>query len=286
MARLRAFMVAIQPARPLPPLRIGVFDSGLGGVSVLRALQRELPGAELIYAADSGHAPYGERDPQHVLARSEALAGHLRREGAELLVMACNTATAVAAAALRAAHPDWPIVGVEPGLKPALAISPSGRIGVMATQATLASPKFRRLLDELLAGAAPGTAIHLQACPGLAAAIEAGEADSPAVRAAVAEHTAPLRAQRVDTVVLGCTHYPFAAGLIAEALGPGVRLIDTAEAVARQARRLAEAQHAARLDAAGPSKLALWSSGEADTLARFVAQRLERPLLPVRRLPV
>ncbi len=271
------------PPLPTPP-RIGVFDSGLGGVSVLRALRAALPGADLIYAADSGHAPYGERDAEHVLARSDALTRHLLAEGAELLVIACNTATAVAAAALRARHPGLAIVGVEPGLKPALAASPSGQIGVMATQATLASPKFRRLLDELQAGAPAGTRIHLQACPGLAAAIEAGEPDSPAVRAAVALHTAPLRAQGVDTVVLGCTHYPFAAGPIAQALGPGVQLIDTAEAVARQASRLITARPAA---AAGrPGQLALWSSGAPDTLARFVAQGLGLPALPVRRLPV
>lgn len=267
---------------PKPP-RIGVFDSGLGGVSVLRALRAARPDADLIYAADSGHAPYGERDAGHVLARSEVLTEHLLAEGAELLVIACNTATAVAAAALRARHPDLGIVGVEPGLKPALAASPGGRIGVMATQATLGSPKFRRLLDELLAGAPAGTRIHLQACPGLAAAIEAGEPDSPAVRAAVAPHAAALRAHGVDTVVLGCTHYPFAAGPIAEALGPGVRLIDTAEAVARQASRRIGARPPADVGASGG--LALWTSGVPDTLARFVARGLGLPALPVRRLP-
>lgn len=265
--------------------RVGVFDSGLGGLSVLRALREALPGAALLYAADSGHAPYGERDEAHVRARSLRLAEHLRGQGAELLVIACNTATAVAAEALRGAHPGWPIVGVEPGLKPALALTRNGRVGVMATQATLASPKFARLVEATRAAAAPAGLLLLQACPGLAAAIEAGEPDAPEVWATAARHAAPLREAGVDTVVLGCTHYPFAAAALQSALGPGVTLVDTAAAVAREAARRCAGLGAAGLPSTGPGALRLWTSGEPATLARFAARWLGGSLPAVERLP-
>lgn len=272
---------------PLPGLgrRLGVFDSGLGGLSVLRALRRALPGASLLYAADSGHAPYGERDAAHVQARSARLAEHLRGQGAELLVIACNTATAVAAAALRDAHPGWPIVGVEPGLKPALAATRNGRVGVMATQATLASPKFARLVDATRAAVPAGGLLQLQACPGLAAAIEAGEPDAPAVQAEADRHAAPLRAAGVDTVVLGCTHYPFAAAALQAALGPGVVLVDTAEAVAREAARRCAALVPAPT-AADAGGLRFWTSGDPAGLARFLARWLDLPSAVVEPLPV
>lgn len=252
------------PASPPPGVPcIGVFDSGVGGLSVLRALRIRLPQATLLYAADSGHAPYGEREPGFVIARSRELTEHLLREGAQLIVVACNTATAAAVEALRAEHPGLPLVGVEPGLKPAIAATRNRRIGVMATRATLASAKFRRLVEAH----AEGIDLQLRACPGLARALEAGDADSPAVQSLVRQHTAPLRAAGVDTVVLGCTHYPFAAERIAAALGPGVVLIDTADAVARQAERLAATLPAGTAIGAEPL-VRLWSSGKPATLAR------------------
>lgn len=244
--------------------RIGVFDSGVGGLSVLRALHRHLPRATLLYAADSGHAPYGERDPAFVLARSRALAAHLLEQGAQLLVVACNTATAAAIDTLRVEHPQWPLVGVEPGLKPAIALTRNRRIGVMATQATLASERFRRLV----ATHADGVSLHLQACSGLARAIESGAPDGDDVASLVAQHAAPLKAAGVDTVVLGCTHYPFAATRIAAELGPDVMLVDTADAVARRALRLATV-----LPAGGkPERARLWTSGDPEHL-RMVAAR-------------
>lgn len=212
------------------PPRIGVFDSGLGGLSVLRAIHALMPSAQLVYVADSGHAPYGERSTEHVRTRSLAIAAYLRNRGVDVLVIACNTATAEASRLLRERYPDWPIVGVEPGIKPAAALSRTGRIGVMATEVTLRSDKF-----QLLA-AAHAAHVHLilQPCPGLAAAIEEGDLESPTLQARVADCCAPLRGQGVDTVVLGCTHYPFVAHLIHAQLGPEVQLIDTAEAVARR----------------------------------------------------
>lgn len=211
------------------PAHVGVFDSGVGGLTVLRALVRALPGADFTYVADAGHAPYGERDDAHVRERSRRIAAHLRSAGCDALVVACNTATAAAIDELRDAHADWTIVGVEPGLKPAVALSRKRRVGVMATQATLRSARFRRLLNEHAADAA----VTLQACDGLASAIEDGDPHSHELRAAVERHAAPLRDADCDVVVLGCTHYPFAADLIAPALGPQVTLVDTADPVAR-----------------------------------------------------
>lgn len=258
--------------------RIGVFDSGVGGLSVLRALRRDLPRAEFHYVADSAHAPYGERSEAYVIERSRALARFLIAQGAQLLVVACNTATAAAVAALRSDEPGRPIVGVEPGIKPAVARTRNGRIGVMATRGTLASDKFRRLMETH----GTGTQVHLQACPGLAHAIEGGRLDDPALRARVEEHCAPLRALGVDTVVLGCTHYPFAAGLIQQALGPEVVLIDTADAVSRRVRDLA--QSLGSPPDLQPGAVHLWSSGPPDALSRIASLWLD-PELQARALP-
>lgn len=218
---------------------IGVFDSGVGGLSVLSALRRALPAAQLLYVADSAHAPYGERDEAFVVERSRHIAAFLRSRGAWLLVVACNTATAAAVHVLRAAYPQWPVVGVEPGVKPAVMASRNGRIGVMATSGTLASTKF----SQLIAAHAKGAQVHAQACPGLARAIEEGNLDAPQLLSLVRAYCAPLRAARVDTVVLGCTHYPFITRHIQAALGPGVQLVDTAEAVAQRALALSRDLH-------------------------------------------
>ncbi|MGA0612717.1 glutamate racemase [Caldimonas sp. KR1-144] len=221
-----------------PTLHVGVFDSGVGGLSVLRALRRHLPGARLSYLADSAHAPYGERDAAFVAERSRAMTSVLVERGAQLVVVACNTATALAIDGLREAHPSLPFVGVEPGIKPALAATRVGRVGVMATSATLSSERFRRLL-QAQAALHPSVDVALQPCPGLARALEQGPAGMAQVAELAQRYARPLREARVDVVVLGCTHYPFAAAEIAAALGPDVTLLDTAVAVAQQAARLA-----------------------------------------------
>lgn len=226
------------PPKPSVPtakasVRIGVFDSGVGGLSVLRELREQLPHATLHYVADSGHAPYGERSDGYVMARSRRMASHLNQCGAQVIVIACNTATAVAGRLLRETWPRTPIIGVEPGIKPALAATRNGRIGVMATRATLNSAKFRRLTATL----AEGKPLHLRACDGLAAAIEQGFLDGPRVLAMIERHCALLREADVDTVVLGCTHYAFVRHHIQTALGATVHIIDTAAAVARHTAR-------------------------------------------------
>ncbi|HEY0820893.1 MAG TPA: glutamate racemase [Rhizobacter sp.] len=213
---------------------VGVFDSGVGGLSVLKALHAELPSHDLLYVADSAHAPYGERSDDYISQRTHRIASHLLAEGAGLLVIACNTATAVAAASLRERWPQIPIVAVEPGVKPAVSLTRNGHIGVMATPATLRSEKFK----HLLCAHGAGISVHLQPCPGLAGQIEQGIHDDPALLALIEKFSAPLRAAQVDTVVLGCTHYPFVHEQIQQAFGSGVTLVDTAEAVARQASRL------------------------------------------------
>ena len=257
---------------PLSSPRIGVFDAGVGGLSVLRALKQTLPAARLLYVADSGFAPYGERSDEYLIERSRRIAGFLRAQGAQMLVIACNTATAAAARALRSEAPGWPIVGVEPGIKPAVAATRNGRIGVLATTSTLASEKFSRLLHEH----AQGVQVHAQACPGLAFAIEEGRLDAPELQSLIERYCAPLRGAGVDTVVLGCTHYPFVAPQIQAALGNEVLLIDTAQAVAKRAVSLCEslAIGEASTDSTD-ANAALWTTGDAATLRRIASQWLD-----------
>ena len=229
---------ATRSARPWGP--IGIFDSGIGGLSVLQALRAELPQQDFIYIADSGHAPYGERDDAFVTARSRALTQYLLGQEIQALVIACNTATAAAIDLLRAEHPHLPIIGVEPALKPAAVLSKTKRIGVMATRGTLASARFKQLLGTL---STQGKFV-LQPCDGLAEAIEqaAGWPESaPELIAACANHTRAmgrfgLKDGEMDTLVLGCTHYPFASEILRALLGPDVHLVDTGVPVARQTR--------------------------------------------------
>lgn len=250
----------------LAPVRVGVFDSGVGGLSVLRALREQLPGAALHYVADAGHAPYGERGDEYVVTRSRRVASHLIDGGAQFIVIACNTATAVAGRLLREAWPQTPIVGVEPGIKPALLVTRNGRIGVMATRGTLGSEKFKRLATAL----APGEALHLRACDGLAAAIEQGEFDNAEMLALIEKHCAPLREQGVDTVVLGCTHYTFVHKQIQAAMGPAVQIVDTAEAVARHAANTVRKMRQIADNATGQASLVtLQTTGDAARFQRF-----------------
>lgn len=219
---------------------IGVFDSGVGGLSVLRHIRAQLPNEHLMYFADSGFAPYGDK-PEHVVAeRSLAVAQFLIAQGAKALVVACNTATVAAIKLLRANFPDMPIVGVEPGLKPAAAASRNGKVGVMATEVTLAGEKFLLLREQI--SSASKAQFLLQGCPGLVDQIELGELDSATTKAMLEKYIGPLLAQGADTLVLGCTHYPFVRAsieAIAARLGQGdVVLVDTGDAVARQLARL------------------------------------------------
>jgi glutamate racemase len=220
---------------------IGVFDSGIGGLSVLGALRKELPQEQFVYVADAGHAPYGERDSAHVLKRSLVLADYLyRTHQVKALVLACNTATAAAVASLRQHYANLPIVGIEPALKPAAVRSGSGVVAVMATRSTLESEKFQ----ALLAAQAPTVRYLLQACDGLAAAIE--QSDRLEIEALCQRYVQSLRqakdgGARIDTVVLGCTHYALAVDVLSKVWGPGVALLEAGEPVARRTRQVLEA---------------------------------------------
>ena len=209
---------------------IGVFDSGVGGLSVLNALRRRLPNASLAYVGDVAYAPYGERDAGDVIERCHRVVAHLAVSGATLIVVACNTATVLGIAAMRQRWPALRFVGVEPGVKPAVAATRSGRIAVMATPATAASTRLRYLVETF----APGVHVHIAPCPGLAAAIESGVHEGPELDGVLAPLCASVRGANVDTVVLGCTHYPFVASTIQSLLGNEIELIDTATAVAER----------------------------------------------------
>ena len=248
--------------RPEHP--IGVFDSGVGGLSILRALRAELPHEEFVYFSDARHAPYGEKDDDFVRDRTLVIADYLLgKHRVKCLVVACNTATAAAVDLLRKRHPDLPSVGVEPALKPAAAHSRTGRVAVFATRGTLASARFGKLHDGLRTQAD----FVLQPCDGLAAAIEAD--DTPSVRTLCAHYIAQVGRfgtgpGQIDTLVLGCTHYLFAAGLLGELAGPAVRLLETGEPVARQARRLLKER--ALLNSGGGGRPQLLTSGDPQAL--------------------
>ena len=228
----------------LAPIRtdapIGVFDSGIGGLSVLSHIQTRLPHENLLYFADSGFAPYGEKTEDFIVERSLIIADFLLQRGVKALVVACNTATAAAIRALRERYPALALVGVEPGLKPAAILSKSRIVGVLATERTINSSKFNLLREQV--SAATGARFMSQACIGLADQIEEGELASPATAALVQHYVAPLIAQGADTLVLGCTHYPFVQTLIeaciCQATSEAITIIDTGEPVARQLARL------------------------------------------------
>lgn len=212
---------------------IGVFDSGIGGLSVLRELRRLMPAEAFIYFADSAHCPYGGRPQGEIQARAVAITEVLLGAGCKLIVVACNTATIAAVEHLRASYPV-PFVGMEPAVKPAAAASRSGVVGVLATGAALAGDKFHRLL----AAHSSSVRVITQPCPGLVECVETGEIDGPHVAGLVQQYLAPLKAAGADVIVLGCTHYPFLRPVIERLAGPGVQVLDTGEAVARQVQRV------------------------------------------------
>ena len=217
---------------------IGVFDSGIGGLSILKALRAELPHESFVYIADSGNAPYGEKGDAFVIDRSRTLTLSLLKDyGVKALVVACNTATAAAAKVLRDEFPDLPLVGVEPALKPAIKLSQTRKIGVIATRGTLESAKFAALKASL----ADQADFIIQPCDGLASAIEAQDATK--IIALLASYM-PAIGQfgiencNVDTLVLGCTHYPFISQLLRQYTGDAVHIIDTGEPVALHTKRI------------------------------------------------
>ena len=235
---------------------IGIFDSGIGGLSVALEIRRELPHEPLLYVADSAHAPYGDKPPDYIERRARAILTFFAGREVKAVVVACNTATAVAVDALRA-HWSLPIVAIEPAVKPAAAATRSGVVGVMATTQTIASTRFERLTDMFGAG----VEVLAQPCPGLVDRVENGELSGPATRALVEDYVRPLVDKGADTIVLGCTHYPFLRDLIASVAGPGVTLIDPAAAVARELRRRLSDRDLLT-DRAEPGTIRFWTTGD------------------------
>lgn len=246
---------------------IGVFDSGVGGLSVLRAIAARLPHERLHYVADSAHAPYGGRDAAFIEARALALAQGLVDLGARALVIACNTASVVAAARVRERF-ALPIVAMEPAMKPAAAVTRSGTVGVLATETTIASDAVARLAARF-----PEVRWKLQPCPGLVECIERGETETPATHALLEGFVRPLLDAGADTLVLGCTHYPFVAPALRRLCGPAVTIVDPSDAVARQV--------AARLPPAGPGGEPVHrfaSTGDLAHAARVMSRLWGRPV--------
>lgn len=248
---------------------IGIFDSGLGGLSVLRAIRALAPQESLIYCADSRYAPYGERSDAFIAERSEAIGQWLCDHHAKALVVACNTATAHAITAFRARF-TLPAIGVEPGIKPAALASRSGVVGVLATAATLRSAKFQRLLTEF----SDRCRFVCRAGHGLVERIEMGDLDSPEVEALLHQYLDPMLAAGADTLVLGSTHYPFLAPAIRRIAGDGLTLIDTGEAIARQLLRQLD-QHDLRQPAGTIGTVRLCTTADAALLQRVAHQWLQ-----------
>jgi len=216
---------------------VGVFDSGMGGLSVLREIRQLMPGEHLLYCADSGYAPYGEKTQQMITGRSLEICEFLVEKGAKAIVIACNTATAAAAADIRQRWPQIPVIGMEPAVKPATEATRSGIVGVLATAGTLHSARFAALLDRF------GHDIRVLTRPGvgLVEAVESGEYESSYVRELLKRYLDPMLAAGADVIVLGCTHYVFLRRQVEEMVGSSIRVIDTGSAVAHQLqRRLAE----------------------------------------------
>lgn len=256
---------------------IGIFDSGVGGLSVLHHIRRMLPDERLIYIADSAHVPYGDKSADYIERRSIALSRFLIEQGADAIVIACNTATAAAAASLRRRF-SCPIVGMEPAVKPAVAATKIGVVGVLATIGTLESARFAALLERY----AGNVKIVTQGCPGLVEQVEKGELHSSQTRHLVERYTAPLLEKGADTLILGCTHYPFLAPLIREVVGEHIALIDTGEAVARHLQYRLQTELPERTSGDGTARF--FTSGD-ETQASQNMSVLWGGIVEVRRLP-
>jgi len=217
---------------------IGVFDSGVGGLSVLSQIRRRLPAEDLIYLADQAHVPYGPRQLEEVRRFSAVISRYLLEQGAKLIVVACNAASAAALHDLRSSFPQAPFVGMEPAVKPAAEFTRSGVVGVLATPATFQGALYASVVERF----AQGVRLIQATCPGLVGQIEVGNLLGAETRRILEEALLPMLAEGIDTIVLGCTHYPFVIPLIQEIAGPQVRVVDPAPAVARQVGRVLESR--------------------------------------------
>lgn len=263
--------ITVSPGGPL-----GVFDSGVGGLSVLPAIQAHMPHEDILYLADQGHVPYGPRSLAEVRGFSEAITRYLLEAGAKLIVVACHTASAAALTHLRATFPEVQFVGMEPAVKPAAETTDSGVVGVLATAATFQGELYASVVERF----AQDVRVLPSTCPGLVRQIEAGDLTGSETRRILEEVLTPMLAEGIDAVVLGCTHYPFVADLIGEIAGPGVRIIEPSEAIARQTQRLLmQSQLANDVDKAGVTRYL--TSGDPAEMQRQIESLLGVVAQPV-----
>jgi glutamate racemase len=257
----------MQPSKETQP--IGVFDSGVGGLSVLRAMRQLMPAEHVIFFGDQGHVPYGPRSLEQVRAFSEGITRFLLDEGAKLIVVACNTASAAALASLRQTFPDVKFVGMEPAVKPAAETTRTGVVGVLATPATFQGALYASVVERF----ANGVQLLQDTCPGLVQQIEQGNLEGKETREILESALLPMLEKNIDTVVLGCTHYPFVIPLIEQIVGESVRVIDPALSVARQAERLMEAGEM-RNPSSGRGRIQFYTSGDAAAVQSLLPKLL------------
>ena len=244
---------------------IGIFDSGVGGLSVWREIARQLPHEDTIYCADQAHIPYGPRSLEEIRGYAEGITRFLLDRGCKTIVVACNTASAAALKYLRETFPQVPFVGMEPAVKPAAESTRTGVVGVMATPATFQGALFASVVERF----ANGVMLVNQVCPGLVEQVEAGKLDTPETDAMLRGFLRPIVEANADTVVLACTHYPFVIELIRRIVGPGLNVIDPSPAIARQTGRVLDER-----DLCAPEtqvgRHTLFTSGEAESLRRLL----------------
>jgi glutamate racemase len=248
---------------------IGIFDSGVGGLSVLRALREQMPNESIIYFGDQGHVPYGSRSMEQIQNFSESITNFLLEQNAKIIVVACNTASAAALKYLRKKFPGVQFVGMEPAVKPAAEHTQTGKVGVLATPATFQGALYASVVERF----ANGVELLQSTCPGLVQEIEQGNLDGEETRKILEDALLPMLEKNIDTVVLGCTHYPFVIPLIQQIVGANVRVIDPAPSVARQAGRLLEAG-GMRSQTQAKGDVKFYTSGDPESLKSMLPMLL------------
>jgi len=253
-------------------MKVGVFDSGLGGLTVVKSILSILRGAELFYIADTKHAPYGEKTKAQILSYSLDITRYfIEKHQIDALVIACNTATSAAIERLRTAYPELIIVGTEPGIKPAIETTRSGKVGVLATPATLRGEKYQQLVDAHVGKRK--ISLYEQACPGLVEQIEQGKTEHPQTETMLRKWLEPMQEEGVDTIVLGCTHYPLVSNLIEKIMEDRLNLIHTGDAIAKRLLTLAREKGHQNV---GTTQLSIYATGaiKEESVANLIGKKV------------